>query len=296
MIDNRFKDYFKELVKENKKIDEICRILEISESELNIIFDELRSVGDNYIFHKNNIIMKKRPDIKNRCYKVKCDKDHVRLLLLGDEHLINKKSRIDLTRKLYDEAERTNTDYALVCGDVVEGFSLKYPDFLSTIFIDTYEGQKIYVIENHPTFSGKTLMVSGNHDDWWFRHTNKEILKEVGKERNDILYLGANTAKIEIGNLKINLLHGDIIPSSGEKFNLFDYLSGLETKPHIVHYGHAHMYHYIKKDNIHCFRTPSLVNPTNYSLNLEHGGYFVDVYMDDYGKVKEIRKTRKEYK
>ena len=65
-----------------------------------------------------------------------------------------------------------------------------------------------YCVEKYPHFDGQTFVISGNHDDWWYKSAGSEIVKSIAKQREDIIYLGPDVADMKIGKLKIRLFHG----------------------------------------------------------------------------------------
>lgn len=276
------------LIDMNLSIEEICEILNIDIITLKILIDDIRKNGD---LKNENIdkVTRIRPKPNNEIFNINDDSECIKIALIGDTHLALKRDDIDLLNKIYDEVEKKRVNYVFHCGDFTEGLSYRKKHITSHLKEATYEGQLEYSISNYPMYSGKTYVISGNHDDWWYLINNKEIIRDISKERDDIVYLGALYRNIDLANIKIQIVHGDINPITGRKLKQPGYVFGLKEMPDIMHFGHIHkhLYEVIKKTE--CFRTSSLCEPRD-ERDIERIIFWLNIYKDDNGKIKKIDK------
>ena len=261
----------------NKKKDAhyICNVLNITNNELYNIVNTLNIPLD---IHEDVL------EVIDEPYILDIDKEHIKLLLMGDTHLCNKNDRLDILRYLYFKAEDDNIDLILHSGDFTDGYPL-IDGYEKILKEKTFNGQLEYVISEYPMYSNKTLLVSGNHDEYWYKKSGKDILKEITDVRNDITYLGSNRRDILLGNIHIKLMHGNPNPYIGSKFKPIRYIKELDKKPNILHTGHLHCSYNDKIGNTYYFRNASLMNKTPYTesrgYKCEKSVYWLDLYLDD---------------
>ena len=143
-----------------------------------------------------------------------------------------------------------DVDYVIHCGDVVDGVS-SFQDQLDNLRYYSFEMQSQYFIENYPEFGVPTIMVSGNHDGWWKNYTDKDIIKYISKNRDDIEYLGGSDGIFKVNDYTMLMMHGH--KSNQKIFERYqDYDIDLAFRGH----SHTHVVKY--PDNI--VHIPCLVN------------------------------------
>lgn len=220
--------------------------------------------------------------------------EHLKLLLISDTHLCSKYDRLDILRYLYDKAEKEGVKHVLHSGDFTDGRSTR-PEQVYELRELSYEGQVDYCVEKYPQFSGKTYVIQGNHDDWWYKSTGSEIVKSIAQKRDDLAYLGPDVADLKIGKLKIRLFHGSGGGAYAKSYKLQKYLDAIpmEERPDILQTGHIHQSFYMKQDNTHCFQTSCLEDQTPYcrgkGLANDKSCWWVDVDFDDKGNIYSVK-------
>lgn len=281
-------------------IREVCRELGITLDELLV---NLRAISDSGIkidVVDGEILRFKWPERNKTIHNMPLDKDHIKLGLLGDTHLASIYDDVDSLNKAYDMAEDKQVDVILHSGDLVDGL-VSTPGYFNELKEKTYTGQVEYVIDKYPKYSGKTLVVSGNHDDYWYRLTGKEIIKDIASKRDDIEYLGSSRRIIDINGLRINVLHGKF-KDTNRINNIYSYLDNIprDKKPDIVHSGHYHTGKYEEHDGIKMYRSGAIMDQTSHDKERRHtpekSMYVVDVYYDDDGNVAEITHEKKTFR
>ena len=261
------KIYF--MAKKKKSFLEICEKLELKDYEVAGLVIMMAQQGYNIDFVNGEVVVRKVPPKHEDVYQIPNNLEHLKLLLISDTHLGSKYDRIDILRYLYDKAEDKGIQHILHSGDFTDGRSTR-PEQVYELKEPSYEGQVDYCVEKYPSFSGKTYIIQGNHDDWWYKSAGSEIVKTIAKQREDMIYLGADIADLRIGNLKVRLFHGSGGGAYAKSYKLQKYLDTIpvQERPDILQTGHIHQSFYMKQDKTHCFQTSCLEDQTPYCRSM----------------------------
>lgn len=281
------------MTKKKKSFKTICEELELKDYEVIGLVTLMAQEGYNIDFVDGEIILRKVPRLTQDVYEIPYNLEHLKLLLISDTHLCSKYDRIDILRYLYDKAEKNEVKTVLHSGDFTDGHSTR-PEHIYELKEHSYEGQVDYCVEKYPAFSGKTYVIQGNHDDWWYKSSGSEIVKSIAKQRDDIVYLGPDVADLKLGKLKIRLFHGSGGGSYAKSYRIQKYLDAIpmEERPDILQTGHIHQSFYMKQDKTHCFQTSCLEDLTPYCRMLglanDKSCWWVDVDFDDKGNIHKV--------
>lgn len=284
------------LAKKKVPFMEICKKLGLQDYEIVGLITLMHEQGYNIEFVNGEIIVLKTPKKQNDIYELPNDLEHLKLLLISDTHLASKYDRLDILKYLYAKADDQGIKHILHSGDFTDGRSNR-PEQVYELREASYEGQVEYCVDKYPTFDGKTYVIQGNHDNWWYKSAGSEIVKSIAKQREDIVYLGPDVADMKIGNLKIRLFHGSGGGAYAKSYKLQKYLDTipLAEKPDILQTGHIHQSFYMKQDKTHCFQTSCLEDLTPYCRGMglanDKSVWWVDVDFDDKGHVYQITPT-----
>ena len=283
----------KYLVKKKKGFIEICNELQLKDYEVIGLIGLMKQDGELIDYINGELVRLKTPPEINDIYQVEASSSHIPLLLISDTHLCSKYDRLDILRYLYAKADERGVKHILHSGDFTDGRSNR-PEHIYELREPSYEGQVDYCVEKYPTFSGKTYVISGNHDDWWYKSTGSEIVKAIANRRDDIVYLGSDVADMKIGKLKVRLFHGKGGNAYAKSYKVQKYLDSipLEERPHILQTGHIHQSFYMKQDDTHCFQTSCLEDLTPFARSMgfanDKSVWWVDVEMNDRGQIQNI--------
>ena len=284
----------KYLVGKHKTLSEICTILNLKDYEVVGLVDFMRQDGELIDFVNGEIVRLKKPPKVDDVYKVDSFSTHIPLLLISDTHLCSKYDRLDILRYLYEKAQDRGVRHILHSGDFTDGKSNR-PEHIYELREVSYEGQVDYCVEKYPKFDGRTYVISGNHDDWWYKSTGSEIVKAIANRRDDIVYLGSDVADLNIGKLRIRLFHGKGGLAYAKSYKVQKYLDSipLDERPNILQTGHIHQSFYMKQDDTHCFQTSCLEDLTPFARSMgmsnDKSVWWVDVYMNDKGNVQNVK-------
>ena len=281
------------MAKKGKSFLEICKTLELKDYEVIGLITVMHQEGYNIEFVQGEIVILKNPKQTEDVYEIPYNLEYLKLLLISDTHLGSKYDRLDILRYLYAKAEERGIQHVLHSGDFTDGRSNR-PEQVYELKEPSFEGQVNYCVEKYPTFSGKTYVIQGNHDDWWYKSAGSEIVKSIADKREDIVYLGPDVADLKIGKLKIRLFHGSGGCAYAKSYKLQKYLDSipLAERPDILQTGHIHQSFYMKQDKTHCFQTSCLEDQTPYTRSLglpnDKSVWWVDVGFDDKGNVHSV--------
>lgn len=299
-MDKELKSKLKYLINKKKSLLEVCQELELKDYEVIGIVELMKQDGELVDYINGELVKLKKPVQNNDVYEIPNKLEHLKLLCISDTHLCSKYDRLDILKYLYSKAEDKGITYVIHSGDFTDGKSTR-PEHIYELKEHSYEGQVDYCVEKYPEFSGKTYVISGNHDDWGYKSTGSEIVKSIARQREDIVYLGADVADMKIGKMKIRLFHGTGGISYAKSYKIQKYLDSIpiEEKPHILQTGHIHQAFYYKQDNTHCLQTGCLEDLTPYGKTKgfagEKSAWWVDIDFDDRGNVHSITPELEEF-
>ena len=284
------------MAKKKMPFNEICEKLELNDYEVAGLITIMNSEGYNIEFVNGEVIVFKTPKKQENIYELPNNLEHLKLLLISDTHLASKYDRLDILRYLYTKADELDVKHVLHSGDFTDGRSNR-PEQIYELREASYEGQVDYCVDKYPTFNGNTYVISGNHDNWWYKSTGSEIVKSIARRRDDIVYLGPDVADLKIGNLKIRLFHGAGGSAYAKSYKLQKYLDTipLAERPDILQTGHIHQSFYMKQDKTHCFQTSCLEDLTPYRRGMglanDKSCWWVNIDFDDKGNIYQITPT-----
>lgn len=285
------------LIQNKYKFSDICEELKLSQTELIYILECMNEYGIPITLKEHEIVKHDKTKVIDEPFDIGCDRSHVKIGFLSDTHLVSIYDDVNSLTNAYSIAEDKNIDYMFHAGDLTEGV-LGILNFEKYLKEDSYFGQVKYVIDKYPRYSGMTYTISGNHDDYWTMLTGREIIEDISKKRNDIVYLGRR--RVNINGLKIQILHGDFDPITNSWFRATKYLKSIESDiPHILHTGHKHISNYNVFNGTHIVRSATIMER---NLALETNGvvnqkamYFADITLDDNGNPVEFNFERKSF-
>ena len=291
-MNKELKNKLKYLINKKKDLLTICEELELKDYEVIGLVELMKQDGELVDYVDGQIIKLKKPLKSNDVYKIPNNLERLRLLLISDTHLCSKYDRLDILNYLYDKADKKQVNYILHSGDLTDGLSNRQQQLYELKEI-SYDGQRDYTIEKYPKSNIPTYLIAGNHDLWWVKQCGTDIVKDICKNRDDLIYLGSDCEDLQIGKLKIRLYHGKG-GGYAKSYKLQKYLDAIpiEERPHILQTGHIHQAFYMKQDNTHCFQTSCLQDLTPFERSMgfsnDKSCWWVDINFDNRGNVYSI--------
>lgn len=301
-MDKELENKLKYLINKKRTLQEICEELGLKDYEVIGLVQLLKDNGFLVDYKNGAIIKLNKPIQENDIYHVNTTKNHLKLLHISDTHLCSKYDRLDILRYLYDKAEDLQVDAVLHSGDFTDGHKKSRQEHAYELRCVAFDEQVDYCVEKYPQFSGKTYVISGNHDDWHFKNNGCDIIRSIAAKREDIIYLGQDVADMTLGKLKLRLFHGNGGSSYAKSYKIQKYLDAIpiEDRPDILQTGHIHQAFYFKQDHTHCIQTGCLEDLTPFCKSLGLAGdksvWWSDIEIDDKGKIHSITPTLEEFK
>ena len=297
----RIKQFITKAVgKKGTTIESICEKLNVKDYEILGVIELLKQEGMLLDVWDGKVYKLPKPRSIDEVYQVPSNLEHLKLLLISDTHLCSKYDRLDILRYLYDEPDRRGVKHILHSRDFTDGRS-NIHEHVYELKEHSYEGKVDYCVEKYPRFDGQTFVISGNHDDWWYKSAGSEIIKSIAKQRDDIIYLGPDVADMKIGKLKVRLFHGKGGNAYAKSYKIQKYLDTIPTEelPDILQTGHIHQAFYYKQNKTHCFQTSCLEDQTPFArsmgLSNDKSVWWVDVYMDENGRPIKVEPVLEEF-
>ena len=259
---------------------ELCRIYD---KNIDIV-----EKNGTYVFEKNynRTLITTKPDINAD------ELIHTEIGLVSDTHFGNNKQQLHLLNKVYQEAYNRGIDTMLHLGDIVDGNYPNRPENPRQQFLHGFDEQAGYVVDMYPKVKGiKTKYILGSHDETHYKNGQATISEWVSRCRDDMEYLGQDSATLEINGIKIFMDH-----PGGGSVNSISYkpqkrIETLESyyKPKILLIGHYHKSYSFVYRNVRCIEVPCLCDKTQFQkkqgLSNVVGAYFLNIYSDKKGNI-----------
>ncbi len=224
--------------------------------------------------------------------------------VVSDTHLCSVFSDLEVLEDLYDRFVAEGVEKVLHNGDLTSGPGMRgYRGHLYEVYPECQgpDGVIQYTRQHYPRRPGITTIVhAGNHDNWEWEKTGRDIIAEIAKDRPDMEYLGRTTVDVHLGpdeQTRIRMWHptGGLAYSRSYKpqKNVEAMLGG--TKPHLLLVGHYHVAGWFPLRNVHTLLCGCTEWQTPYmegkSLMPEVGGYILHLKLDADGFIREFTPT-----
>ena len=96
----------------------------------------------------------------------------------------------------------------LHCGDLVDGNYLNRPEQPRQQFLHGFDEQVGYVVDMYPKVEGiTTKYILGSHDETHYKNGQATVNNWISRCRDDMIYLGQDSAAININGVKIFMDH-----------------------------------------------------------------------------------------
>jgi len=193
-------------------------------------------------------------------HKALLEGDDITLGIISDTHLNSKECALPQLELAYDVlAERVTPDadgvrHVYHAGDLVAGLGI-YRTQAQDLVNHTFESQVDFAVNKYPMREGvKTVLISGNHDvEGDFGRMGADPAAAVCHQREDMSYLGAYTANVELPNgAHMTLVHGRGGGGYAMSYKPQKWVESVPAgrKPALVVFGHWHISGYFKHRNI----------------------------------------------
>jgi hypothetical protein len=211
---------------------------------------------------------------------------HVRFLAFGDCHMGHKEYRPDVMEKMAKDAKRSHCDFAVNCGDTIEGMSGREGHIYELEKIGATE-QINYFIEQFNKFEKGfkvySIEASQSHGGWYGSRGNMglDIGKTLEEKSENYKFIGYDEQDLILENgLKIRLKHPGGGTAYAISYHMQKYIESLSggQKPNLLFQGHYHKSEYVFYRNIHGYDVGCLMNQSIFMKKKNtpaHIGYWI---------------------
>lgn len=219
-----------------------------------------------------------------------------KIAVLSDTHMGHKKHDNGALHTFYKYAHSMGITDFYHAGDIVDGYYKNRDSSIYEQYAVGFDNQLEDVVKNYPRIDGvTTYFITGNHDVTHIRNGGANIGKAIAAQRDDLIYLGHNFAKVWLTEeTDLNLIH----PGDGSAYSvslraqkIIDAAAGKRLSK-IMAIGHYHKMDWIYWKGVHAFTMPSFIHQTEFmeTMNLKSyvGAYILTVKVDDDGQLLSI--------
>ena len=232
--------------------------------------------------------------------------------VIGDTEFDNKYSRPDLLNGIYARFKKEGASYVLHTGGMTTGY-LMHPDHIEELRFQNYKDIVNFFKGNWPKIGINTYYIGGETDrSYTKKKLAKEVVNESGKKkiikeslkiceeisnaRQDLIYLGMNSADIKIApKTSVRLLHPQRRSRKPytQSYPLQKICKSLEggTKPDLLLVGYYHWTYAGKFRGIEAFYTGTIQDQTPWmqqqELATSKGGWLFELEFNPDGSLKK---------
>ena len=217
---------------------------------------------------------------------------HTELCIVSDTHFGNIHQQLHFLNEIYEEAHKRGISTVLHCGDLVDGNYTNRPEQPRQQFLHGFDEQIGYVVDMYPKVNGITTnFILGSHDETHYKNDQATAGFWNPKCRDDMIYLGQDTADLNINKIKITMDHPGGGSSNSVSYQLQKRIELLESgnKPKILLAGHYHKSYSFVYRNVRGILVGSCCDVTQFQhkkgLSNAVGAYFLDIYSDKNGNL-----------
>ena len=217
---------------------------------------------------------------------------HTEICVVSDTHLGNVHQQLHLLNQIYLEAYNRGITTVLHCGDLVDGNYLNRPEQPRQQFLHGFDEQAGYVVDMYPKVKGiTTKYILGSHDETHYKNGQATINNWVSRCRDDMVYLGQDSAAITINGVKLFMDHTGGGSDQSLSYKPQKRIEILESdfKPKILLIGHYHKSYSFVYRNVRGIEVPCLCAKTQFQqkqgLSNVVGAYFLNIYSDSKGNI-----------
>lgn len=290
---NRIYNY----IKNGMSVEDFMAKFKCNLNELKGILELCKIYGKNVdITSKNGDIcfVKQLPKMAHM-NKIGFDSDklvHTELCVVSDTHFGNIHQQLHLLNEIYLETYNRGITTVLHCGDMVDGNYPNRPEQPRQQFLHGFDEQVGYVVDMYPKVNGiTTKYILGSHDETHYKNGQATVNKWISSCRDDMEFLGQDSAEVSINGVKIVMDHPGGGSSSALSYKPQKRIEILEagSKPKILLIGHYHKSYSFVYRNVRGIEVPALCDKTQFQqkqglLNYV-GAYFLDIYSDKKGNI-----------
>ena len=292
----------KELTKKEKSLTEICKELEKDSYEVLGLLHILRSQGINIVMQKkkNDIYMYNYGEVElennNKYHFITNDANEFKFVVIADTRFGSKHQQLSILNDIYEKAYAMGYMNVFLVGNISEGLYPLTNVYSEDNFLDDTLEQVDYIVENYPSIEGmKTYFITGLKDEKHLRFNKINLGKRISQARDDMIYLGHTSCKIEIDKTNLLMLSSPLQKTYTVSYRPQQQIDSFrsEDKPNILLFGGDLQLQKFTYRNVACLSVPSVcattreMNDRRYSNTI--GAWYVTLKTDKYGNLASLK-------
>lgn len=277
--------------------NDLAAVLGVSEKIATAMIDEKKAAG--YNVRETGGVWKIENDIipSENHYRQEWNGDRIiRFGLMGDTQINSKYTQLTHLHRLYDLYEQEGIEVVYHTGDIDEGEQMR-KGHQYECYSQGVDDHKAEIVKVYPKRKGiRTAFITGNHDASMIRLAGVDIGRMIAAEREDMEYLGQDSAVISLtDNCTLELRHpgdGTAYAQSYKIQKMIEAMSGGE-KPNLIAIGHYHKQEYMFYRNVHAIQTGCLQAQTPWmrgkGISAALGGWVVELRLNVDGGIERLQ-------
>jgi predicted phosphodiesterase len=222
--------------------------------------------------------------------KVDYKGNKIKIGIVSDTHMGSKYFFEEWWDSMIEVFLNEKVDFIVHVGDLVEGLSSRAGHVYDLKKIG-YTPQKDYAIEMLKKIPSNINIyaISGNHDRWFLKAANANIVKDISDTLHNFHYIGSDEGDIYLNkNVYIKLWHGEDGSSYSYSYRIQKIVEslGLHEMPNILITGHVHKSFFVPSERgVACLSAGALCSISSFMRSKKlanHSGFWtMDVTFDD---------------
>lgn len=296
------KDKLRRLCSKEKRLFDLCDLLELNEYEILALVRELRCDGINistkvydddlYLFDKGE-----RGYNDEFNYNLSTDdKNEFKFVAISDTRFGSKAQQLSILNDIYYKAYELGYMNVIHCGNMTEGIYPISNIYADTVFLDDTLRQVDYIVKYYPKIEGmKTYFITSSKDEKHLKTNKIDIGKRISEQRDDMIYLGYNSCTLMIDNTSMLIFNPKIGKTYTVSYRPQQQIDSFrsEDKPDILLYGGLLQMEKFNYRNVCCISVPSVcattkeMNDKRYSNTI--GAWYITIKTDSRGNFESIK-------
>jgi predicted phosphodiesterase len=265
-------------------------------AELERLAAELYDEGTDFRIEHGRVLQSVKDRHRDSETAIDFGKTHLRLGIVSDTHGGSKFEQLTALQAFYRHADEAEVDAFIHAGDFVQGSDKMHLGMEHEVHAHGSDAQVSYVVGTYPKSERgvKTYAISGNHDASFLKDGGANVVRQIAKGREDIVYLGQDAAYLTIGNLRAYVVHpdGGGAYAKSYKGQKFSESLPVERDVRLLLLGHYHNYVSFMQRETAVFQLPCFQSQYSWlarkGLHPDIGGVVLDLWLDDSGGLRRL--------
>lgn len=294
-------EQLKALSKKEISLSILCEKLALNEYEVLGLIRELRLEGINIVTQQrdDDIYMfnqGERELNEDNSYKFYTDENNkFKFVAISDTRFGSKYQQLSILNDIYTKANNLGYENIIHCGNISEGLYPLTNIYSESNFLDDTLRQVDYIARYYPYIEGMTTyFITGLKDEKHLRNNKINIGKRINDLRDDMVYLGYSSCKVNIDKVKMLVFNPKLVKTYTVSYRPQQQVDSFrsEDKPDILLYGGLLQMEKFTYRNVRCLSVPSVCATTKEMSDKRYsntiGAWYITVETDKFGNLKNV--------